>query len=721
MTDRELYPLTKDLVRAKEISVRTGNCCRKIGLESLYDILIYYKQGEAFENIEGAGAKTFFELQWLCETLMFSIPNCTLPKFEEEIVQDADADAEMIEHFNALLQDEFKKKTIEKKYEQIIQTCSLSARIWLEQIPLITFISEYLTCSSDNKLPMEHFFMKNLREAIDLKEKLKIEITRQFYMPQEEYLKEEIFNHYRLSGSVAEYPVSYYLKYGHFPMFWILEKQLENDSNRAVNALKETFRIYRDQKPLSLAEFAAEYSISRERVRQIRKWIFDEVFRYESAFFQDKNWQLYKPWDKDAIWQEDMQFYINDEQCNFSEEFILQILLVILYYNNYTLYGGLDSKFTKNSWHSTFLIKNEFVEIFDFDKFRIEFKEIQLVNKSEYLLDIQTLVTKCHCWKKFVPEAAANITGIAREILRLEFQICPDTDGRVKISAYKRKNLSDKLYDILKNNGNPMHLSEIYAEFKRINPEHRCSDPVQLRPPLLKHESISYRNRKSVYVLKEWTHVKFGTIRSCIIEFLSKKKSPRSSKDITDYVLQYFPETNIASVRTSMFNDTQHRFVFFNNEFFGLSHKKYHPKYERTVNSLMPFAQRLSSLEKFIPENGRFPFASSKNRTERILGVWWVRVSRGIYMINEEQRKEIERVKILYANYDANKRTFQWNINYSTIKSFVLENHRIPSISSEKFLYHWYGRIKTDFLENRLNEEQRKKYIELSELIDAIE
>ncbi|MDR1339848.1 MAG: hypothetical protein LBK58_07350 [Prevotellaceae bacterium] len=717
MTDRELYPSTADLAIAKEISVRTCNCCRRFGLESLYDILLYYEQGESFEHIEGAGSKTFLELQWLCRTLMPPIPNRTLPGLEEEIAQDSDA--EMIERFNALFLDESKRKTIEKKYEQIIQTYSVRARTWLERIPLATLVSRYLVCPDNKSSGVEHFFIKNMREAIDLKEKLQTEITRQFNMSKEEYLKEEIFNRYRLTGS-AEYPVSYYLKYGHFPMFWILEKQLENDDDRDVNAMKETFRVYRNQKPLSLNEFAVKYSISRERVRQIRKEAFEELFLRKSAFFQDKNWQCYEPWSRDAIWEEDMQYYINDEQCGFSEEFILQILLTVLYRNGYTLYGGINSRHIKNGWHSTFLVRDELAEIFDFDKFRREFNALQLGNKSEYLQDIQTLVANCSCWKKSVPEATAGIADIVRDILRFEFKICPEADGRVKISAYRRKTLSDRVYDILKNNGNPMHLSEIYAEFKRINPEHHYSDPVQLRPALLKHDSISYRNRKSIYVLKEWTHVKFGTIRSCVIEFLTRKKSPQTAKNITDYVLQYFPETNNASVRTSMLNDTRQRFAFFNDGFFGLSRKRYHSKYERTENSLMPFSLRLSNMEKFIAENGHFPFASSKNRYERILGVWWVRISKGIYAIDEGQQKEIERVKSQYAACDANKRTFQWNKNYCEMKSYILENHKMPSISKERFLYHWYSRFKTDFHENRLNGKQRQKYIELMKLIDAM-
>jgi hypothetical protein len=719
MTDSKIYPSIDDLVKTKDISFRTGNCCKITGLNSLYDILSYYEHGDSFKNIRGAGTKTCLELQWLCETLTsLSVPNCTFSEPEKEITHDADA--EMIEQLNALLLIDYKRKAIEETYNRIIQKCSVSIQVWLEKIPLITFVTKYLTYSDHESLEVKHFLMKNLRETINIKEKIKTDIKRQFYMSQEEYLKEEIFNRYGLTDS-TEYPVSYHLKYGYFPMFWILEKQLENNNNRDIDALKKTFKIYQNQKLLSLTEFAAEYAISRERVRQIRKQVYEELFQRDSIFFRDKNdWQFYKPCSKDAIWQEDMQSYINEEQCNFSNEFILQILLNLLYYDDYTLYGGIDSKFNKNSWHNAFLVKNNFAGIFDFDKFRADFKVMQLTNKTEYLMDVRNYVAHCSCWKKRVPNTIDHIAGIAKDIIRYEFHLYPEPNGRFKITALKKRTLSDIVYDILKDNGNPMHLFEIFAEFKKLNPEHHYSDPTQLRPSLLKHESISYRNRKSIYVLKEWTHVKFGTIRSCVIEFLSQKRSPQPTKGITDYVLQYFPETNIASVRTSLFNDTQHRFIFFNDGLFGLSHKKYHSKYIQTENSLMPFTQRLSDMEKFIVENGHFPFASSRNRSERILGVWWIRVTRNVYIISKEQQREIERVKNQYANCDSTKRIFQWNMNYIRIKSFILENHRMPSVSVEKFLYHWYGRLKTDFLENRLNENQRQKYIELMEFINEV-
>lgn len=728
MKNRKLYPSIDDLVKTKELSFRAGTCCKKVSLKTLHDILKFYMRGH-FRYLRGMGTKTRLEIQWLCETLISPIPNCTFPNPEEEILHDSDA--EMIKRFQELLLNGFNKETVEDKYNRIVQECSPCIRTWLDKIPFYTFMTEYLTrlenkpatgfstYSEDKSPAVRHFFIKNLREAIEIKEKLKTEINRQFCMSKEDYLKDEIIDNYGLTGSV-EFPVSYHLEHGHFPMFWIFEKQLENDDSRDMNALKKTFEVYRNQNVLSLLEFADEYSISRERVRQIRKHIFRNVFRRRSRFLRERtDWDLYKPWNKDAIWQADMQYYIDDEQCNFSEKFVLHIMQNRLYYTKYTLFGSINPTLKKNGWTNTFLVKDDYVRMFDFDEFRETFNELRLNNKSEYLLDVQKYVEDCKCWTKYFPYALEPVTDIVKDILRYEFNMYPEADGRVRVPAFKKKTMSDIMYGILKDNGNPMHLHDIFAEFKRINPNHRYTEPIQLRPCLLKHEGISYRNRRSIYVLKEWQHVKFGTIRGCIMEFLSKKKSPQPIKDITDYVLQYFPESNVSSIRTSMFNDTQQRFGFFNYELFGLSNKNYHSKYEKTENSPMPFTLRLSRVEKFIAKHKHFPFVSSKDRDEKILGVWWMRIRKGVYAITEEQQKEVERVEKQYADCEVSKRIYLWNMNYGKLKSFTLENRKLPSIYTDKFLYHWMVRMKADFLGNKLNGNQRQKYLELLELKDV--
>jgi Fe2+ or Zn2+ uptake regulation protein len=713
MMEEQLYPSIEDLIAVKKISAYVGKYCESVGLKSLDDIVSYCKQGQ-FKDVKGVGARTYAELNMLYESIIQLSPNNVL--FQTEIPDKHESDI-IMERFNSLLTNDFKRTAIHEKYEQYIQTYPAVAQIWLTKIPLTVFVTEYL-CYFDNKsLKVRHFYVKNLLATIDLEKKLAAEITRQFNLSEEDSLKEEFVNHYGLSCSV-DFFISYYKQHGYPPMFWILEKYLENRSDREMNVLKRTFKIYQNQQPVSLTEFVAGDTVSRERIRQIRKNIFKKVLSPKSLFFDYKvNWNHYKPLDKDVIWDTDMQTYIDDEQCSFSTKFILQILLNLLYYESYTIYNGYTPIIKSEHWEHAFLVRNNCSDAFDFEKFRVDFKELMTKNKSEYLLDIKKYILKCKCWKKRKLADKKSIANIVHDIILYEFHLYPESDGRIKIPALKKKTLFDVMYEILDSNGDPMHISDVFLEFKKRLPEHHYSRPEQLRYYLIKHKEVTYQNRKSVYVLKEWKHVKSGTIRNTIIEFLSKKKLPQTAKDITDYVRLYFPETNISSVRTSMSNETKHRFVFFEGRLFGLSKKKYPSKYTFADYSLPKFAERVSDLEKFIDENGHFPFASSADRNERSLGVWWVRVTKKVNKVSESELKEIERIRAKYAGLTEQIRPFKWDMNCEKLKCFVLENHRAPDIITENLLYSWLIKAQTDFLNNKLNKVQQQKYLELMELM----
>jgi hypothetical protein len=707
---------------AKVISIRTGNCCLSAGWESYCDIFSFY-ENENMLNIKGIGSKTRLELSWIYEAgiSLLSKHERNLFQSGEKIpsphTQDHD---ETAEYLKSLLSNDFKRKAIHEKYEQLIQAYPIRSQIWLNKIPLDLFIAEYLCCHDrdDKPIKMRHVYVENLPETADLKDKLTAEIARQFYLSEEDSVRDAIFNHYGLSGS-SDFPVSYYLKNHCFPMFWILEKQLDNYDDRDMEAFKQIFQVYQNQRTLLLAEFAARYSISRERVRQICNQLFSKIFCSRSLFFKYRSdWNHYRPLTGDTIWEKDVQKYIDEEQSSFSTKFVIHILFNLIYSDRYTLYGKFVSRFRVNNWKHTFLVNNRIASIFDFEKFRMEINDILLKNKTTCLLDIEKYIAKCNCWIKNRPDEKNSVTDIVRNILVNEFQLHTGADGNIEIAANIKKTLFDVMYEILKNNGNPMHLSEIFSEFKRIMPEHYYDSPIKLRHYLLKNSAIACQNRKSVYVLKEWTHVKSGTIRDSIVEFLSKKRLPQTALNITDYVLRYFPGTNILSVRTSMFNDTKQRFVFFKGGLFGLMCKKYPLKYKPTENTLPSFADRLLDMERFLVENRRFPFASSKNRDERILGVWWARVIKGIYKIDESRQNEVKRIRTQYAGCEENKRFFQWNKNCDSLKRFLLENRRLPSVVTEKFLYHWLKRAKNDFLKQRMNEQQLKKYLELAMLIE---
>ena len=126
----------------------------------------------------------------------------------------------------------------------------------------------------------------------------------------------------------------------------------------------------------------------------------------------------------------------------------------------------------------------------------------------------------------------------------------------------------------------------------------------------------------------------------------------------------------------------------------------------------------MTDLEKFIIEKEHFPFSSSEDKEEESLSRWWYRIINGKQQINEIQQAEVERIKDQYTNYETDKNVYEWYLNYNKFRTFLLEHRRVPVASGvEKFLYNWLRRAKEDFSNDRLNEEQRTKYIELAKQI----
>ncbi len=668
MLKEELKDITiKELFDTGQISARTANCCDYSELNSLYDLIVYYEKFESFFKfkIKNAGQKTCLELDNLCKTY--------IPQIEAE-------------------------KECNDKIEDTLQ---LIKELTIQERNILLSVAN-LVVNSEKK------FKKKIRQ----------------------------YSHYCSEQFVSDF----YQKHCHLPMLWILEQDIKNNKSKEIDILVNSYNIFKNHHLLTIEELATNHGLSRERVRQIRINSFHTTFEINGGYDKKNKNHLSslnillsnkEDWsylldvfeNEDLICHEsfEVQNHLKEERCSFSYEFFLH-LLAYLFYDKYCILGGIDIANKSNVWINSFIIKREYAEIFDFEKLRVEFNNIIMSNESDYMLDIEDYIANSQCWIHYDYKKTFSLIKIVRDILLYEFCIYSDEiDGYVKIPANKEKKPIDVIYDILYQTGRPMHLNEIFEKFKIILPEHKYTEASQLRPYLQRHEAISYRNRKSVYTLKEWGHIKTGTIRDAIIEFLSDSDLPQTAEDITEYVLQYFPETNIASVRTTMFNDTQKRFSSFSNNIFGLKSKIYPQEYELCEPQEIlrkSFEQRLLDLELFIVEEGHFPFTTSENNKESSLGRWWYRIINNLQQINDSQQEEVNRVKAQYAEYDMDKSIYDWNLNYNKLKCFLLENRRLPSThENEKFLYGWLRRAKEDFQNNKFTEEQRQKYIYLAKLI----
>ncbi|MCL4481650.1 MAG: hypothetical protein M1445_03345 [Bacteroidetes bacterium] len=717
--------------------MRTANCCHNAEFDSLYDIISYYEQGSSFSTIRNAGKLTCEELKNLCENYLSNLSDFDLQNVEgKDLMPERKTKGELL--YESLSTNQ--SLLIEQKYSELISHCSVRTCNGLRKFTANEFIESYLISDSNELIKIKNIGKKSINEILEFRLKLKA------FIDEIKYVKDSSLQCIRLNtinkyGDFCDndFVSNFYEKYCHLPMFWILEQYIKNDNSTRIEILIDSFHVFQHRKMLSLEEMAQKHNFSRERVRQIRNGLFHNILRIPIVLIDNKkncnrNYGMLQSKDDwaylldtfkeiDIFCQEsyEIQNCLKEEECNFSVEFVLQIVAYI-FRDKYSLFGGIDVSQRFRIWDTTFLVKNEYSDIFDFEKMRDEFSNVLMDNETDYLLDIEDYIANSQCWVKYDYNKTYSLVSIVRDILLYEFHLYSDgIDGRIKIPANKERKPIDVIYEILHQTGRPMHLDEIFEEFKIILPEHKYTEAAQLRPYLQRHEAISYRNRKSVYTLKEWEHIKTGTIRDAIVEFLSENDLPQTADDITEYVLQYFPETNIASVRTSMFNDTQKRFSFFKDNIFGLKDKEYPSEYELGEQQEVlrrSFEQRLLDLEIFIVEKGHFPFVSSGKSKEGSLGRWWYRIINNKQQISESQQTEVNRVKVQYAEYDTDKTIYDWSLNYNKLKCFLLENRRIPfARGDEKFLYRWLSRVNEDFQNYRLTEEQRQKYIDLAKLI----
>lgn len=668
------YITTEYLRKTNQLSVRTANCCIKEGLDNFYKILLFFEENGSFlkKKIKNAGRKTCEELDELCLSI--------IPDIETE------------KQYNIVEIDEA---------VAVIQALKEQEREILLSIAVLISNTE-----------------KIIRE------------------------KSHLLSNNR--ANIFSFTFDFCMRNGYFPMFWILEQQLVSNDNRNIKILIDAFSILQNYQYKTLEDIAEKYNLTRERVRQIRNNVFRETFEIteEVTEYKENNdlvkfielLQNREDWEyvieyikgEHSVSQSsnNLKNCLIREQCSLSPKFALQIIGYI-FRDKFTLYGGFDINNRGKYWKSTLLIRKEFTDIFDFEKMKEEFCNILSNNETGYFLDIENYISNSQSWINFDFDKINEITSIARTILLNEYGLySEEIDGKIKIPANKERKPLDIVYEILHQNGKPMHLNEIFAEFKRLLPEHKYTqedNSDKLRPFLQKHELISYRNRSSIYMLKEWKHIRSGTIRDAIMDFLSENDIPQSADNIAEYVFQHYPKTNVASIRTTMLNDTLKRFSFFGNNLFGLKSKVYPSRFKEVLQQegqRKSFEQRLNDLEKFIIKNEHFPFASSKDKEEKVLCHWWTRVASEKKLISEIQQKEVERIKYQYRDYDVDRNKYEWSLNYNKLRIFLIENKRVPSAKGEeKYLYSWLRKVKDDFLNYRLSDKQRKKYIELAKMI----
>lgn len=117
--------------------------------------------------------------------------------------------------------------------------------------------------------------------------------------------------------------------------------------------------------------------------------------------------------------------------------------------------------------------------------------------------------------------------------------------GLIKWPMVNPKNIRDKIYVILKENGKHMHFNEIAAAIKKSEFKRKDVTTQAIHNELIKDKRFVLIGR-GIYALKEWGYEK-GTVADIITKVLKKSAEPLHRDEIVKQVLKsrYVKETTI--------------------------------------------------------------------------------------------------------------------------------------------------------------------------------
>ena len=138
------------------------------------------------------------------------------------------------------------------------------------------------------------------------------------------------------------------------------------------------------------------------------------------------------------------------------------------------------------------------------------------------------------------PKQAEALASISKQLASLN-----DQWGLMKWPIVNPKNIRDKIYVILKENGKYMHFNEIADSIKKSDFKRKDVTTQAIHNELIKDKRFVLIGR-GIYALKEWGYEK-GTVADIITDVLKEAKEPLHRDEIVRRVLKsrFVKETTI--------------------------------------------------------------------------------------------------------------------------------------------------------------------------------
>ena len=732
-----LYSLSKEELESitdylqnllKKVSIRTFNSIKGIGLRNFL-VNYLFADDKKLLKIRNLGKKSLFDLSKV-KPMILKYISCIYESSDTSKVDNS------IEQENKLMHKDFttlkerigdgQYSILIKELEMLIEEISVRSQNGIHNYKG-DFIEDFVNKRGDLR-SLPNIGKKSEKEINVIVEKLRALAGN---MEEREVTEEEVFKIEKSSYygyCFDDYAFNFYRENKHLPMFYMFEILFKNEiaKNRNFKIFDLHTPVFKEEDYFSLEEIANYLSLTRERVRQLYSKLNSQLHRGTEGKAETKDISIWKFLSNHQDWQyirEAVSSYnlievpmIRDisskEEHNFTDVFL--VFIVSLITKDILSIVGKDPipyrTRDKQKWNNCYLIKKKFTDKFDFDGIFQIIEGYEESHKEDFIATVNEMLLDFFyaAWKEFDSGIVDDLSKIVTTILIQEFGLIPDDNFCFTIEGRKEENVTDILYELLLTNGNPMSLDELYLNIDAKYPG-KYKSPASIRIIVMRDPRLCSVGVNNLIGLLEWDHIKIGSIRDIIVQYLNSFEEPQHISQIAKHVQRY-RDTTENSIRSTMISGNQ--FVQFGGGLFGLKDKQYSKVFYLDENDRY-FEQRIHELEIFLQENKHFPYMQS-NPVEESLYRWWNKNKRST-TLKDRQKSEVARILSVYKTLPTSKRNSEWFDFCQAYFNFVKINKRRPSRHSmnEKDLFAWFDKAIKDFSEGRLNSQQEKAFLEL--------
>ena len=522
--------------------------------------------------------------------------------------------------------------------------------------------------------------MKTLTELFQFNQKFKQDFDRITRLGDDEIRTEFLKRDYPfLMSRQRQFVFDFTKEHGHAPLLYLLLHYLRLSENRS-NKIYCLYHGIFDGKRRLLTEIADAMGLTRERCRQIAS---GKIEAQESEIATNDGWEQYHElFELPFIYERTEEYIRLKEAEHLSEGFEVFAALV-----------SLKADFKAEDVEEHTVLVNRHIEGFNFSDCMDTL--FSIVN-AKYSVDTYVAMDSI---LYAVPEPLkADMKVLAKYVAADIYNVKVTEDGQLYLPQ-NYIDIAEELYDILAKKGEPMHVEEIFNEFKRHYPDHKYTEPLQIKSSLYKHKHIRAVGKTSRYALDSWEGVYFGSIRDLLVDQLNESAVPLHIDILYDGVSEYYPNTTKASVAATMEDENLQRFVEFEGDYFGLASKQYPAEYVvATTVHRYSFEERFRMFKDFIDTYHRFPSYNGSEQEASMMR-WYYNVTTGVLSMTDEQKSMLNATTARYDSmgYPRTATESEFLVKCQDVKEYIRRNHTLPSNCNAPELYAWLRRSRDNY------------------------